>query len=99
MGTIFGLLTFAALAALGLGGYIVSKGFVQRRLRFVDAVRTPVAPILAGALAFLLIWPFSILPFVSAWPAVAFAFGCAFGTASGIRAIRRGDYIERQLPR
>ena len=81
----------------GIFGYVVSRNFVRNRLRFVDAVRSPLAPLAAGVLAFFIAWPISILPFIGIGTAVAFAFGCAFGTASGVKALRRGEYNERQL--
>ena len=37
-------------AALG-GGFVVTRNFVRRRLRFVDAVRKPAAPLVAGLAA------------------------------------------------
>lgn len=83
--------------AVGVAGYLITRDFVRRRLRFVDAVRSPFAPIIAGVGAFLLVWPLSWLPIISALPAVVFGFACAFGTASGVRALRRGNWIDRQL--
>jgi hypothetical protein len=92
-----GTILTAATVFLGIFGFIMSKDFVRRRLRFVDAIRSPLAPLGAGILAFLVAWPLSILPFVSVTMAVVFAFGCAFGTASGAKALKRGEYIERQI--
>lgn len=99
MDTIFGLIYFGVLAVVGIAGYVISKNFVRRRLRFVDAIQSPLAPIAAGVLAFALVWPLSFLPFVSTTTALLAGFGTAFGTASGARALRRGDYIDRQLTR
>ena len=42
---ILGLVVGAA--ALG-GGFVAARNFVRRRLRFVDAVQKPAAPLLAG---------------------------------------------------
>src|SRR5213594_782096 len=42
---VLGLLIGAA--ALG-GGFVATRNFVRRRLRFVDAVRSPAAPLVAG---------------------------------------------------
>lgn len=99
MDAIFGIISLAVMIAVGLFGFAFSKGFVSRRLRFVDAIQSPVAPIAAGILAFVVAWPLSFLPFISTWPALVFAFGTAFGTASGVRAIRRGDSAGRPLLR
>ena len=97
IGTIIGLITLLGTIVLGVGGYVLAKDFVRKKLRFVDAVRSPLAPILVGIGAFLLLWPLSWLPIISATPAVVFAFGCAFGTASGVKALRRYDGGSRQL--
>src|SRR2546425_753586 len=45
---IIGLLVGAA--ALG-GGFVFTRGFVRRRLRYVDAIQKPAAPWIAGAVA------------------------------------------------
>src|SRR5687767_13718378 len=78
--------------------YVISRHIIRRRLRFVVAIRSPLAPIAAGVLAFLVAWPISWLPIVSVTPAVVLGFACAFGTASGVRALRRGElHSGRQL--
>lgn len=99
IGTVIGLITLLGTIVLGVGGYLFARDFVRRKLRFVDAVRSPLAPIAAGVLAFLVLWPLSWLPIISVTPAVVFAFGCAFGTASGVKALRRYDAGSRQLLR
>jgi len=38
------LLGLVVSAAALIGGFVVSRGFVRRRLRFVDAVQKPAAP-------------------------------------------------------
>lgn len=97
LGTIIHTAVFAGTILLGVAGFVLSRDFVRRRLRFVDAVRSPVAPMAAGVLAFLIAMPLTVLPVVTLTTAVVFGFGCAFGTASGVRAIRRGDTGPRQL--
>ena len=97
LGTMIGLITLLGTIVLGVGGYFLARDFVRKKLRFVDAVRSPLAPIVAGVVAFLALWPLSWLPIISATPAVVFAFGCAFGTASGVKALRRYDAGYRQL--
>ena len=93
------LLSAAALLATviaGVGGYVFSRTFVRRRLRFVDAIQSPTAPLIAGVIAFALAWPLTLLPVVTMSAAILFGLGCGFGTASGVRALRRGDW---QTPR
>jgi hypothetical protein len=87
------LLTLAA----GVAGYLVARNFVRNKLRFVDAIHSPWAPLTAGILAFAFTWPLALLPLLSAAPAVLFGIGTAFGTASGARMVRRTDVTRRQI--
>jgi len=75
-----GLLVGAA--ALG-GGFAAARRFVRRRLRFVDAVQSPAAPIVAGVAATAVALPVAILPIVTVATAVAFGVGVGTGVASG----------------
>ena len=81
----------------GLAGYLVARSFVRNRLRFVDAVQSGWAPLVAGALAFAFVWPLALLPLVTLTPAVMFGIGAGFGTASGARIVRRGDAGHQRL--
>jgi hypothetical protein len=87
------LLTIVA----GIGGYLISRNFVRNRLRFVDAVHRAWFPLVAGVLGFLLAWPLSLLPLVSAGPAAIFGLGVGLGTATGARMVRRADDTRRRL--
>ena len=71
-------------AALG-GGFVTTRNFVRRRLRFVDAVQKPAAPLLAGLAATAVALPVAFLPVVTVGTAVAFGVGVAGGVASGRR--------------
>jgi len=74
-------------AALG-GGFVGARRFVSRRLRFVDAVQRPAAPLLAGLAATAVALPVAalpLLPLVTVGTAVAFGVGVAGGVASGRR--------------
>ncbi len=84
---IFGLLVGAA--ALG-GGFVAARSFVRRRLRFVDAVRRPSAPLIAGLAATAVALPIAALPVVTVGTAVAFGVGVAGGVANGRREPRGG---------
>jgi len=72
-------------AALG-GGFVWTREFVRRRLRFVDAVRRPAAPVVAGIAAAAVALPFAALPIITVGTAVALGVGVAGGVASGRRA-------------
>ena len=50
----FGLLAFALSTAEAIIGFMQAKDFVSRRLRYVDAARSPLAPLVAGVGAKLL---------------------------------------------
>ena len=83
-------LIIAAVAGVLAFGY--ARGFVRRRLRFVDAVRSPVVPILAGAGAALVAWPVAgLLPFIGGFTAALFGVGAGLGTASGVKALKSGE--------
>ncbi len=70
--------------ALG-GGFVGARDFVRRRLRFVDAVRRPAAPLLAGLAATAVVLPIAALPIITVGTAVAFGVGVAGGVVSGRR--------------
>ena len=83
--------------AAGLIGYLLARKFVARRLRFVDAAQSALAPLVAGLLATLIAWPLSLLPAVTMSTAVLFGIGAALGTASGARIIRSAEADLRRL--
>ena len=81
--------------AIALAGAVFAfgfaRGFVRRQLRFVDAVRSPVVPILAACLVAVVALPLTILPLISGFTAAAVGIGAGLGTASGVKALRSGD--------
>ena len=77
---IIGLLVGAA--ALG-AGFVLTRGFVRRRLRYVDAIQKPAAPWIAGAVATAVALPITALPMITLGTAIAFGVGVAGGVASG----------------
>ena len=87
------LITLAA----GAIGFIVARNFVRRRLRFVDGVHSPVAPLVAGVTAGLIAWPAVLLPLVTLTTAIVFGIGIGLGTSSGARALRNADRHRRRL--
>jgi hypothetical protein len=88
------LITIAA----GAIGYILARNFVRRRLRFVDAIHSPVAPLLAGLIAALVVSPAVLLPFVTLSTAIVFGIGTGLGTVSGARAVKAFDRTRRLTP-
>jgi hypothetical protein len=85
-----GLVGMGAAATAGGIGYFRSKGFVTRRLRYVDAVQSPAAPIVAAAAATAVAAPIVwVLPIVGAGTALVFGAAVGIGTRSGVKQLRR----------
>ena len=91
------MLEFLLIITAGAIGFILTRNFVRRRLRFVDAVHSPWAPVVTGLLAAMVAWPAALLPFFSIVTAIAFGVGTGLGTASGARAVRMQSGARRQL--
>jgi len=77
------LLWLGVTAAALVGGYVLSRNFVRRRLRYVDAIQKPSAPLIAGVAAAAVVLPIAALPIITVGTAVAFGVGVASGVASG----------------
>ncbi|MDX2206408.1 MAG: hypothetical protein SFU57_02080 [Gemmatimonadales bacterium] len=88
----FGLLYFAVTAVVGVVAFGVAREFVRQRLRFVDVVRHPLAPWIAGLGVLLVAQPIAwLLPLVTATTAAVAGVAAGLGTASGVKALKRGD--------
>ena len=73
-----------------LGGFVLSQRFVENRLRFVDAVQRPYAPLVAGAVATAIALPIvAVVPLIGIGTAILFGVSVFAGVASGAREIRR----------
>jgi hypothetical protein len=91
---VFDLIAFAATIAVTAFGYITARRYVRDRLKFVDAVQTLKAPVIAGLVAWAIAAPLTwIIPLVGMGTAVLFGAGVAFGVRAGARDIR----IERRI--
>ena len=93
--TIFAILALTVTVGSGILAFGFARGFVRRRLRFVDAVRSPVAPVLAAVGAAILVMPLTMLPMVkiviTGVTAAVVGLGAGLGTRSGVKALQRGD--------
>jgi len=79
----FELIGTAVAVGAGIAGYVASKDFTKRRLRFVDAVHKAPAPLIAGAGAALLAAPLvAVLPIVGAGTAILLGAGVGLGVRS-----------------
>lgn len=86
----FQFLGFAATVAATVFGYLAARRFVEEKLRYVDAIHTLKAPIVAGAVAALVAAPIVwLLPLVGGGTALLFGAGVAFGVANGSREVRK----------
>jgi len=74
-----------------VGGYVITKNFVRRKLRYVDAVQRPSAPVIAGAVAAAALLPVTLLPAVGLGTMIALGVGVAGGVASGRSASPPSD--------
>lgn len=73
-----------------LAGFVVSQRFVESRLRYVDAVQRPYAPLVAGVVAAVVAWPIAVIvPLIGVPTALLFGASVFAGVASGAREIRR----------
>ena len=87
----FGFLSLAITVATGILGFALARDFVRRRLRFVDGIYSPAAPWIAGLIAAVVAWPAALLPLITTGTTVLFGAAAGLGTASGVKALRRGD--------
>lgn len=87
----FEMIWLAATGAAGVFGYAKSRRFVRSRLRFVDGLRKPYAPFLAGGAAAVaaapVVW---LLPIVGTASAVIFGASVGAGVASGRKDLGSG---------
>jgi hypothetical protein len=81
------------LMAVGvaIAGFVIARNFVRQRLRFVDGIRSPFAPLVAGVAVALITWPLAILPVITTGLCAVLGVGAGFGTRSGVKALRSGD--------
>ena len=86
----FGWLSMLVTVAAAIGGFMLAKTFVRRRLRFVDGIYSPAAPWIAGLGVALVAWPAAALPLITTVTTTLFGVGAGLGTASGAKALKRG---------
>ncbi|MBA2291682.1 MAG: hypothetical protein H0W15_04415 [Gemmatimonadales bacterium] len=90
--SIFGLVKIALMIGIGLFAFSIARGYVRSRLRFVDAVRNPLAPWIVGVGAWIVAVPVAaLLPLITGATALAFGLASGLGTASGVKALKRGE--------
>jgi hypothetical protein len=86
----FGFIGLVAAVVATVWGYMQSRSFVRRRLRYVEAVHTFRAPLLAGTIATFAAAPFVwVLPIVGAGTAIMFGLGVGAGVSAGSKDIQQ----------
>jgi hypothetical protein len=87
--TVFGIIAIAIAVTGGVFAFGFARGFIRRRLRYVEAARSPLVPWVAGGLGLLVAAPFTLLPLVSGATVAAVGLGAGLGARSGAVALRR----------
>ena len=82
-------LRLAIALTVAVVGFVLSRRYVENRLRYVDAVQSPFAAFVAGGIATIIAIPLTFLPLVSLVTAIGFGVGVFSGVASGAREIRK----------
>ena len=72
-------------AAALIGGYVTSRDFTRRKLRFVDVMHTRAAPWVAGAAVARITSPITILPIITGGTVIALGAGVGLGVKSAQR--------------
>jgi hypothetical protein len=98
-GSLFTLIGLVVTGAATLVAFGMAREYVRNRLRFVDGVRHPIAPWVAALLATVILTPIigllHIVPIVGSLvgfgTALFVGVGTGLGTASGVKALKRGE--------
>jgi hypothetical protein len=97
LATLIALIPLAITVSAGLGAFLFSRSFVRQRLRFVDAVRSPFAPMMAAAAAFVVMLPLAALPWISMVTAAVVGIATGMGTSSGVKSLGRWEASRGRL--
>ena len=94
MSLLAAIISFAiAFVAAGFA-FREARSFVRRRLRFVDAVQSPLAPIGAGIGAAILVAICApLIPFVGIGTALSVGLAVGMGVSTGAKDAKNGYYI------
>jgi hypothetical protein len=87
---LLGAVGIAVSGGAAVFGYIKSRDFVARRLRYVDSVRKPITPWAAGAVATAVAAPVVwLLPIIGGPAALLFGAAVGVGTRAGVKRLER----------
>ena len=83
------MITLAIAFAAAAFGYLQTRGFVRRKLAYVDAVHSGIAPVIAGVAAACVAMPVAaLLPFIGGGTALLFGAGVGVGVSAGSKDAR-----------
>lgn len=83
------LLSLLASTVLAILAYTQARNFVTRRLRYVDAVQSALAPFIAGAAVAVICLPIvAFLPLVGIGTAITLGLAVGAGVAAGAREVK-----------
>ena len=83
------LLSFLASSVLAILAYAQARSFVTRRLRYVDAVQSALAPIVAGVAVCVIALPLvAFIPLVGVGTALTLGLAVGAGVAAGAREVK-----------
>ena len=71
-------------------GFAVARRYVRDRLKFVDAIHTMKAPILAGLVGWAVFMPLTMLPLIGVGTAIVFGLSVGLGVRAGAKDIKFG---------
>jgi hypothetical protein len=86
---LFDLVWIGITGAASIWGYVQTRRFVRRKLRFVDAAQKPLTPLIAGGAAALIAAPLAWLPIITVGTAAAFGIGIGLGVRHGQKDVKR----------
>lgn len=84
------LVAIAISLALTTAGFAVARRYVRDRLKFVDAVHTMKAPVIAGLVGWAVMMPLTVFPLIGVGTAIIFGLSVALGVRAGAKDIKIG---------
>ena len=84
------LISIAISLAVTSLGFAVARAYVRDRLKFVDAVHTMKAPVIAGLVAWAVFMPLTMFPLIGVGTAIVFGLSVGLGVRAGSKDIRIG---------
>jgi hypothetical protein len=87
---LFLLVSIGVSLAVTTVGYMAARKWVRERLKYVDAVHTMRAPIIAGIIGWAILMPFTLLPFIGVGTAIVFGLSVGLGVRAGSKDIQMG---------